>query len=108
MKICITNLNQCFSEEIIEVKSELENEGLTPDEATELIKNVFKKVNTPTKKTDSMKTNSIESNGDDLEINHRPQKTWKEALLLMSDLMQVQNSVKMKGGKIFFTFFLFR
>ena len=42
-----------------------------------------------------MKNNSIESNGDDLEINHRPQKTWKEALLLMSDLMQVQNSVKM-------------
>ena len=41
-----------------------------------------------------MKNNSIESNGDDLEINHRPQKTWKEALLLMSDLMQVQNSVR--------------
>ena len=37
---------------------------------------------------------SMESNGDDLEINNRPQKTWKEALLLMSDLMQVQNSVK--------------
>ena len=57
-----------------------------------------------------MKNNSIESNGDDLEINHRPQKTWKEALLLMSDLMQVQNSVKMnlrRRKDLFSTIFLY-
>ena len=54
-----------------------------------------------------MKTNSIESNGDDLEINHRPQKTWKEALLLMSDLMQVQSSVKMNFRRRKDLFYLF-
>ena len=54
-----------------------------------------------------MKTNSIESNGNDLEINHRPQKTWKEALLLMSDLMQVQSSVKMNFRRRKDLFYLF-
>ena len=54
-----------------------------------------------------MKNNSIESNRDDLEINHRPQKTWKEALLLMSDLMQVQNYVKMNLQRRKDLFYLF-
>ena len=69
-------------EEISEVKSELEEEGFTSDEAAKLIQNVYRKV--------SCAKSLLTSPCKEINEDYVETKSWDQAMGVMSSLMQVK------------------
>ena len=79
---CQTN-QYFFTDEISEVRSELQEEGFTSDEAAKLIQNVYRKVSA---------TKSLMSTPrKDVFEDEEETKTWEDAMCIMSNLMQVSS-----------------
>ena len=73
--------NLSLSEEISEVRSELQEEGFTSDEASKLIQNVYRKVSACKSHLGSPRRDLIEE--------QEETKSWQDAMCVMRNLMQV-------------------
>ena len=67
------------------MKSELEEEGFTPDEASKLIQNVYRKVSSTMSQIGSPNRKLLE---DECET-----KSWDDAMGVMNNLMQVSSYI---------------
>ena len=67
------------------MKSELEQEGFTPDEAARLIQQVFRRVK-------AGKTKLRVSSLDSVDTVSGEAKSWDEAMVELTKIMQVSNS----------------
>ena len=90
------NLKPLFhiAEEITEVKSELEQEGFTPDEAARLIQQVYRKIRN---KGGLRKNRSVESMGSTGVTCEA--KSWDSAMMELKKLMQIihENNMEFHG-----------
>ena len=81
LTICNCEEETIFADEISEVRSELQEEGFTPDEAAKLIQNVYRKVSA----SKSLLGSPRKALGEEEEET----KSWEDAMGVMSNLMQV-------------------